>query len=636
MEYFDGVIAAKLFSGNGGTGEPVDISGKLDKVTTTALVPRVYGVETDGSQKTYFLTPTADANTIVMRDESKHIAVEDGVAPKQAVNKSQLDKKLDLTGGHISGDLSIAGNVDVVGVSTHTAEAIFNGGLESDAPVSVNNSFVKITKTQGDVVTQYGADKIMLEENGETKQYNYTFPRSSGTLAVTAHSAIKNEDTNDEHIDSWSTDDSSSISIYSASDTDHAGILVQRGYSEIAYSGTSHTSRVSVGDGAVSLISQGLSYGASTTSLVVSEDGATINGKKIVVSDEIVGIPSHITITAPEGATSGTLDETQLQTLRANLSNFIVFAHKEYHLKADGLVEGYLTYTYNGYENNRHIQECITITISTRGWVLNRGVLVTSADTATGTRAGVVTVDDDFSKGLTVSDKGNLGVYRALDADITSRSTTRPITPLNLNNAVVASLTDNNKIVPTTEQKTSFKNAWGITNSSGAQVVLASDEPSPANYSDGDVFINTSNECFYCLKNGAWEIQDSFGKPSWHATAPTDTTKVLRTEITWDKNIQYKSGSTDTIACSFRCSGDGYARFENATGEQLLQGCTNWSVTGSSKTASINDVYVVINGSVFYEVDSNLVYYTAIQTSDGASVNGMFYVPTTATFRYLY
>ena len=68
----------------------------------------------------------------------------------------------------------------------------------------------------------------------------------------------------------------------------------------------------------------------------------------------------------------------------------------------------------------------------------------------------------------------------------------------------------------------------------------------------------------------------------------------------------------------------------------MLQGCTNWSVTGSSKTASINDVYVVINGSVFYEVDSNLVYYMAIQTSDGASVNGMFYVPTTATFRYLY
>lgn len=70
-------------------------------------------------------------------------------------------------------------------------------------------------------------------------------------------------------------------------------------------------------------------------------------------------------------ATNGNLTETQLAKLQANENNYIMFNHKKYSLEGKGHQEGYLTYTYAGYENNLHNLESITITISTRAWVLN-------------------------------------------------------------------------------------------------------------------------------------------------------------------------------------------------------------------------------------------------------------------------
>lgn len=57
---------------------------------------------------------------------------------------------------------------------------------------------------------------------------------------------------------------------------------------------------------------------------------------------------------------------------------------------------------------------------------------------------------------------GDLSIYGAIDADITGRNSKRPITPINLNKAVLAALTDARKVEPTDQQKTDFKAAWGI------------------------------------------------------------------------------------------------------------------------------------------------------------------------------
>lgn len=78
-----------------------------------------------------------------------------------------------------------------------------------------------------------------------------------------------------------------------------------------------------------------------------------------------------VAISAPENATNGTLTESELASLQASDNASIMFNHKKYYLGGKGHQEGYLTYTHSGYENNLHILESITITISTRAWVLN-------------------------------------------------------------------------------------------------------------------------------------------------------------------------------------------------------------------------------------------------------------------------
>lgn len=78
-----------------------------------------------------------------------------------------------------------------------------------------------------------------------------------------------------------------------------------------------------------------------------------------------------VALSAPESATNGTLTESELASLQASDNASIMFNHKKYYLGGKGHQEGYLTYTHSGYENNVHILESITITISTRAWVLN-------------------------------------------------------------------------------------------------------------------------------------------------------------------------------------------------------------------------------------------------------------------------
>lgn len=86
-------------------------------VTGTSANPRIYGITEEGTQTTYFATQTPDPYTLIQRDASGCSQIEDGVAPKQIVNKKQLDTKLDITGGTISGGLTIQGDLTVAGTT---------------------------------------------------------------------------------------------------------------------------------------------------------------------------------------------------------------------------------------------------------------------------------------------------------------------------------------------------------------------------------------------------------------------------------------------------------------------------------------------------------------------------------------
>lgn len=87
--------------------------------------------------------------------------------------------------------------------------------------------------------------------------------------------------------------------------------------------------------------------------------------------DAIGPASSILTLSAPDTALNGTLTVDEFAVLQASENASIMFNHKKYDLGAEGHQEGYWTYTHAGYENNVHILESITITISTRAWVLN-------------------------------------------------------------------------------------------------------------------------------------------------------------------------------------------------------------------------------------------------------------------------
>lgn len=82
-----------------------------------------------------------------------------------------------------------------------------------------------------------------------------------------------------------------------------------------------------------------------------------------------------ITIEAPAGATNGTLTEEQFTLLTANTRNRIILDNEIYNLSDPQVDAGYYVYSHLGEDSTHNFfAKCITVTISTRGWVL------TSAD----------------------------------------------------------------------------------------------------------------------------------------------------------------------------------------------------------------------------------------------------------------
>ena len=122
---------------------------------------------------------------------------------------------------------------------------------------------------------------------------------------------------------------------------------------------------------------------SATASSLVSRDangrfqaGAPENDGDVVIKSVLDAAIAEATgrivsIEGAPGVTNGTLTAEQLATLEANENNYTMFDHKTYYLEGKGHDEGYLTYVHVGYENHVHLLESITITISTKAWVLN-------------------------------------------------------------------------------------------------------------------------------------------------------------------------------------------------------------------------------------------------------------------------
>lgn len=80
----------------------------------------------------------------------------------------------------------------------------------------------------------------------------------------------------------------------------------------------------------------------------------------------------YITIEQPASATNGTLTAEQLQTLQSSDDAYILFNNEKYYLMDKETESGFLVYTHVGHDSTENYwTKCITITISTLGWVLN-------------------------------------------------------------------------------------------------------------------------------------------------------------------------------------------------------------------------------------------------------------------------
>ena len=454
------------------------LSMKVDKIESLSANPRLYGVSEVGSQTSYFATQTANAYTIPMRDASGRFQVENGLAPKQAVNKEQLDAALEAVAKLAEPNIFTEQN-------TFTSEVKFYGTVEHTSNVNITNGFLKILNgNDKDYVTTYNVDNINVEENGN--KYTLAFPTQSGTLALMndittkinekvgfKYSELKNEDVlNNGAIqkeDVWKTSDpDAALVVQHVDNTNQSGLNISKAFAEIGVHAfaeqSTEAAQIMMTPSSINITS---TKGSDTyTTVIITPDGATLNGEQIAtektVDAKVARIPEGVELSEPESAMQGNLTEEQLAKLQFNKANYILFAGKKYDLRNEREQKDSLSYVYNDYLNNRCVQDVITITVSNRSWVRNSCTLVTNKDYGDGV-AGAVSIKKDFSDGLEIATTdGNLSIYGAIDADIAGRNSKRPITATNLNKAVLAALTDARKVEPSEQQKSAFKSAWGI------------------------------------------------------------------------------------------------------------------------------------------------------------------------------
>ena len=130
-------------------------------------------------------------------------------------------------------------------------------------------------------------------------------------------------------------------------------------------------SAATISVGSVSTLQAGSQ--ATVTNIGTSKDAILNFGLPKGDKGDVGGISESITIDSPATATSGTLTEAQVTTLQASDNNYIIFNNELYRLDDKQFNEGLLIYSHVGQDNNKEIFiKEISITISTRGWVLTK------------------------------------------------------------------------------------------------------------------------------------------------------------------------------------------------------------------------------------------------------------------------
>ena len=100
--------------------------------------------------------------------------------------------------------------------------------------------------------------------------------------------------------------------------------------------------------------------------IVLSNDTIKLSSPGGIVG---TGLDTVLKITAPDGATSGTLTEAQLQALQTNSLLKIKLNNEYYYLNDNESTPGVIVYSHTGYDTSGK-DKYFAITVSTRGWTV--------------------------------------------------------------------------------------------------------------------------------------------------------------------------------------------------------------------------------------------------------------------------
>lgn len=171
--------------------------------------------------------------------------------------------------------------------NTFNEEIIAEKGVNSNGDIVANNSVLKTTDVTKDIVTQYSADEIVVEKGdaGNSNKTNISLPSTSGTLASTKHSVIKNDDSTvlgqENKEDTWLIkDQDATISIGYRNAENHSSLSASRGFFEISNLDQIGASKLTATPSQISIEVQS-SEEAEKMSLKATKDDITINDKSV-------------------------------------------------------------------------------------------------------------------------------------------------------------------------------------------------------------------------------------------------------------------------------------------------------------------------------------------------------------------
>lgn len=242
-----------------------------------------YGINNDGTIALYTAPPlvSLDTNSITRNPSNQ--------GNMTNIRAIALYDKTNNTYVSAEGVAKLAEQNTFTAQNTFTEEILANKGMSSDGNIVANNSVFKATDTTKDIVTQYKADEI-IKENGTTGEtgsttVNIKLPSTSGTLAATKHSIIKNNDSSitgqENKEDSWLIqDEDATVSIGYQNGSNQASFSASKGFVEISGIDTTGASKFTATPSQILMEVQGTETGNGMRFKATKED-ITINDKSV-------------------------------------------------------------------------------------------------------------------------------------------------------------------------------------------------------------------------------------------------------------------------------------------------------------------------------------------------------------------